>query len=224
MKVLVIEDEKSLARLIEVELTLQGKEVEVRYDGKSGLIAALEGGVDLVLLDWMLPDLEGIEVCRILRSKGSTVPIIMITAKQGVSYEVEGLHVGADDYITKPFDMEQLLARMEAVLRRTRRMEQGTAKMVHGQLVVDTEERRVSVEGKQVHLTRKEYDILLLLLQNRGRIVTKEQILEKVWGPNVHLEEGVLSVHIASIRSKLQGSFIENVRGIGYMIPRYDET
>jgi len=190
MKVLVIEDEKSLARLIEVELTLQGKEVEVRYDGKSGLIAALEGGVDLVLLDWMLPDLEGIEVCRILRSKGSMVPIIMITAKQGVSYEVEGLHVGADDYITKPFDMEQLLARMEAVLRRTRRMEQGTAKIVHGQVVVDTEERRVSVEGKQVHLTRKEYDILLLLLQNRGRIVTKEQILEKVWGPNVHLEEG----------------------------------
>ena len=190
MKVLVIEDEKSLARLIEVELTLQGKEVEVRYDGKSGLIAALEGGADLVLLDWMLPDLEGIEVCRILRSKGSMVPIIMITAKQGVSYEVEGLHVGADDYITKPFDMEQLLARMEAVLRRTRRMEQGTAKIVHGQVVVDTEERRVSVEGKQVHLTRKEYDILLLLLQNRGRIVTKEQILEKVWGPNVHLEEG----------------------------------
>jgi len=190
MKVLVIEDEKSLARLIEVELTLQGKEVEVRHDGKSGLVAALEGGADLVLLDWMLPDLEGIEVCRILRSKGSTVPIIMITAKQGVSYEVEGLHVGADDYITKPFDMEQLLARMEAVLRRTRRMEQGTAKIVHGQVVVDTEERRVSVEGKQVHLTRKEYDILLLLLQNRGRIVTKEQILEKVWGPNVHLEEG----------------------------------
>jgi len=190
MKVLVIEDEKSLARLIEVELTLQGKEVEVRHDGKSGLVAALEGGADLVLLDWMLPDLEGIEVCRILRSKGSMVPIIMITAKQGVSYEVEGLHVGADDYITKPFDMEQLLARMEAVLRRTRRMEQGTAKIVHGQVVVDTEERRVSVEGKQVHLTRKEYDILLLLLQNRGRIVTKEQILEKVWGPNVHLEEG----------------------------------
>jgi len=179
MKVLVIEDEKSLARLIEVELTLQGKEVEVRHDGKSGLVAALEGGADLVLLDWMLPDLEGIEVCRILRSKGSTVPIIMITAKQGVSYEVEGLHVGADDYITKPFDMEQLLARMEAVLRRTRRMEQGTAKIVHGQVVVDTQERRVSVEGKQVHLTRKEYDILLLLLQNRGRIVTKEQILEK---------------------------------------------
>ena len=145
MKVLVIEDEKSLARLIEVELTLQGKEVEVRHDGKSGLVAALEGGADLVLLDWMLPDLEGIEVCRILRSKGSTVPIIMITAKQGVSYEVEGLHVGADDYITKPFDMEQLLARMEAVLRRTRRMEQGTAKIVHGQVVVDTEERRVSV-------------------------------------------------------------------------------
>lgn len=224
MKVLIIEDEKSLARLMEVELSLQGKEVEVRHDGKSGLIAALEGGADLVLLDWMLPDLEGIEVCRILRSKGSTVPIIMITAKQGVSYEVEGLHVGADDYITKPFDMEQLLARMEAVLRRTRRMEEGSAKIVHGQLVMDTEERRVSVKGKQVHLTRKEYDILLILLQNRGRIVTKEQILEKVWGSNIHLEEGVLPVHIASIRSKLRGSYIENVRGIGYMIPRYDET
>ncbi len=224
MKILIVEDEKSLARLIEVELSLQGKEVEVRYDGKSGLLAALEGGVDLVLLDWMLPDLEGIEVCRILRSKGCMVPIIMITAKQGVSYEVEGLHVGADDYITKPFDMEQLLARIEAVLRRTQRIEQGSTKIVHGQLVVDTEERRVAVEGRQVHLTRKEYDILLLLLQHRGRIVTKEQILEKVWGPNVHLEEGVLSVHIASIRGKLKGSYIQNVRGVGYMIPRYDET
>ncbi|MCX7788844.1 MAG: response regulator transcription factor [Spirochaetes bacterium] len=224
MKVLIIEDEKALARLLEVELTLQGKDVVVRYDGKSGLLTALEGGVDLVLLDWMLPDLDGIEVCRILRSKGSMVPIIMITAKQGVSYEVEGLHVGADDYITKPFDMEQLLARMEAVLRRTQRMEHVATKLVHGQLVVDTEERRVSVEGRQVHLTKKEYDILLLLLQHRGKILTKEQILEKVWGPNVHLEEGVLSVHITSIRSKLKGSYIENIRGIGYIIPRYDET
>ncbi|MFQ3620749.1 MAG: response regulator transcription factor [Spirochaetales bacterium] len=196
-------------------------EVEIEYTGKSGLLRALEGDIDLLLLDWMLPDLEGIEVCRLLRSKGMTLPIIMITAKQGVSNEIEGLHVGADDYIVKPFDMKQLLARIEAVVRRTLREGSPGTKIVHGNLVVDTEEHRVAVEGRQVHLTRKEYDILLLLLQNRGKVVSKEKIFQLVWGPNVHLEEGVLSVHIASLGNKLKGVCIENVRGIGYMIPRF---
>jgi two-component system response regulator ArlR len=220
VKVLIIEDERPLARILEVELSLQGMQVEIRYDGKSGLLRAWEGDMDLVLLDWMLPDIEGIEVCRILRSKGFTVPIIILTAKQGVSYEVSGLHVGADDYITKPFDMEQLLARIEAVMRRAQRTIDSEKKIVHGNLVVDVEEHRVAEEGRQVHLTKKEYDILILLLQNLGKVVPKERIFQLVWGPHVHIEEGVLSVHIASIRNKLKENYIENVRGIGYLIPR----
>jgi DNA-binding response OmpR family regulator len=222
MRVLLIEDEPSLARVIEVELRQQGMTVEVRGDGRGGLAAALEGGFDLVLLDWMLPDIEGIEICRGLRGRGSDVPIIMITAKQGVSDEVRGLHEGADDYLIKPFDIEQLLARIQAVTRRARRPGDKPLRINHGRLTVSTDEHAVYEDGSRVHLTRKEYEILVLLLANRGKVQTKEQILSAVWGGRIHLEEGVLAVHVKAIRDKLAGHYIENVRGIGYMIARAD--
>ena len=220
MRVLVIEDEKSLARVIEVELLLQGIDVEIRNDGRSGLSRALDGGLDLVILDWMLPDFEGIEVCRILRDRGERVPIIIITAKQGVANEVMGLQGGADDYIVKPFDMDQLLARIHAVTRRFNRGSAEVLKIVHGDLVFDIDGHTVYEGGLRVPLTKKEYQILLLLLSHCGKVIPKEKILAEVWGDEVHLEEGVLAVHIKAIRGKLKGSYIDNVRGIGYLIPR----
>ena len=221
MRILLVEDEKSLARVIEVELLLQGMEVEICPNGKTGLAKALEGGWDLLILDWMLPDVEGIEVCRILRTKEADLPVIMITAKQvGVADEVRGLQEGADDYIVKPFDMEQLIARIKAVTRRRKVSPAGPVRLGLKGLAVNTDEHAVYENGVRVHLTKKEYEILLLLLANRGKVMTKEAIFAAVWGEKVHLEEGVLAVHVKAIRNKLKGRYIDNVRGIGYLIPR----
>lgn len=224
MRVLLIEDERALARMIEVELLLQGMSVDICYDGHSGLARALEGSYDILLLDWILPDTEGILVCRALRSRGSRLPIIIITAKQGVSFEVRGLEEGADDYIMKPFDMEQLLARIKAVTRRASSPRQEEAVILCGSVAVDPDKRAVYEGDTCVHLTNKEYDILVLLLENKGRIVTKEGIRSAVWGSDFHVDEGAIAVHIKGIRDKLKGLEIENVRGIGYIIPQEEKT
>lgn len=220
MRVLLIEDEKSLARVIEVELLLQGMQVTIRGDGKTGLAAALEDEFDLLILDWMLPDVEGIDVCRVLRARGAQFPIIMITAKQGVSDEVRGLQEGADDYLVKPFDMELLVARIRAVVRRTaiRRDEPGP--FFYGDLVLNDDEHAVYKNGAPVHLTKKEFEILRLLMHHRGKVLSKEEIFTSVWGDRVHLEEGILAVHVKAIRKKLGGKYIDNVRGIGYLLPK----
>lgn len=220
MRILLIEDEKALARVIEVELLLQGMGVTIRGDGKSGLAAALEGDFDLLLLDWMLPDVEGIEVCRALRAQGRNLPIIMITAKQGVSDEVRGLREGADDYIAKPFDMELLLARIRALVRRSAAAAEPSGRLEYGDLVMNDDEHAVYKRGTAIHLTKKEYAILRLLMANRGRVLPKEEIFSAIWGDRVHLEEGLLAVHVKAIRKKLGGRYFDNVRGIGYLLPR----
>lgn len=220
MRILLIEDEQSLARLVEMELLIQGMSVVVCHDGKSGLARALSEPFDLLLLDWMLPDLEGIQVCRALRTQGSRIPIIMITAKHGVSDEVRGLDAGADDYIVKPFDMEQLVARIRAMARR---MDQGAppgGRLTWGAVAVYPEERAVYENGARVHLTNKEFGIFRLLLENRGKVVTKESIRNEVWGSDFHLDDGAIAVHLKAVRDKLASIEIENVRGVGYMIPR----
>ena len=218
MNILVVEDERSLARMIEVELLIQKMDVEVCYDGKSALASAIEKKFDLIILDWILPDIEGIEVCRILRSRGLQTPIIMITARQEVSFEVRGLTEGADDFIVKPFDIEQLVARIRAVMRRTHQQKNGVSKIVIGSLIIDPATKAVYENGRRVHITKKEFEILMLLLVNRGKVVTKEEIYLSVWGEEVHIEEAAIAVHINSIRNKLKGLRIENVRGFGYMI------
>jgi DNA-binding response OmpR family regulator len=219
MRVLLVEDEHSLARLIEIELLLQGMSVEICYNGKSALAKALEENFDIVILDWILPDIEGVRVCRILRDRGSKVPIIVITAKQGVSSEVRCLDEGADDYIAKPFDMEQLVARIRALTRRVSRLDEKPSRFTCGMVTVEPNIRAVYEEGVRVHLTKKEYEILVLLLENRGRIVTKAEIRISVWGEEYHLDEGVIAVHVKAIRDKLKSLVIENVRGVGYMVP-----
>jgi len=223
MRVLLVEDERSLARLIEVELLLQNMSVEVCYDGKSALAQALEQGFDLVVLDWMLPDIEGIQVCRVLRNRGFQVPIIMITAKQGVSSEVRGLAEGADDYIVKPFDMEQLVARIRALARRSSRRGGMLARTTVGSVTLEPDTRAVYDDGRRVHLTNKEYEILALLMGSRGRVVTKEEIRSSVWGENLHIDDGAIAVHVKAIRDKLKALDIENIRGVGYMIGRADD-
>lgn len=231
MRVLLVEDDRSLARVIEVELLLQGMQVDICGTGRAGLANALEGGYDLLILDWMLPDIDGMEVCSALRSRDSKIPIIIITARQGVSNEVRGLQAGADDYIIKPFDMEQLTARVHAVTRRARQAAGGSRvggpdsgrapeRLTHDGLTVSTAEHAVYENGARIHLTKKEYEILLLLLANKGQVQTREQIRDAVWGENIHMDEGVLAVHIKAIRNKLKGRYIENIRGVGYTIPR----
>jgi len=220
MRVLLIEDEKSLARVIEVELMLQGMQVAIRSDGKTGLTAALENDFDLLILDWMLPDVEGIDVCRALRARGAKFPIIMITAKQGVSDEVRGLQEGADDYIVKPFDMELLVARIRAVARRSAILADAAGRLAYGDLVLNEDEHAVYKNGAPVHLTKKEFEILRLLMLNRGKVLPKEEIFASIWGDRVHLEEGILAVHVKAIRKKLGGKYIGNVRGIGYLLPK----
>ena len=218
MHILLIEDEKALARVLEVELLLQGMQVTVRSDGKSGLVAALDGNPDLVILDWMLPDVEGIHVCRALRSQRVDLPIIMITARQGVSDEVRGLEEGADDYLVKPFDMELLLARIRAVMRRS--ATSPSACLSCGSIVLNDDEHAVYCDGLQIHLTNKEYDILRLLMTRQGKVVSKDEIIIAVWGEHIHLDEGILAVHIKAIRKKLGMHAIENIRGVGYRLPR----
>ena len=220
MRVLLVEDEKSLARLVEIELLLQGIEVEVCHEGKPGLGRALDGQFDLVLLDWMLPDIEGIQICRALRTRGSRVPIIMITAKSGVPDEVRGLDAGADDYIVKPFDMEQLVARIRAVCRRAESPEMRGVMLGAGNVMLHPDERAVYENGTRIHLTNKEYEIFHLLLENRGRVVSKDEIKSTVWGSDFHLDEGAIAVHVKAIRDKLATLDIENIRGFGYMIPK----
>lgn len=224
MRVLLVEDERALARLVEMELLLQGMSVEVRHDGRSALERALGEKFDIILLDWMLPDIEGIQVCRALRTHGSGVPIIMITAKSGVSDEVRGLDAGADDYIVKPFDMEQLVARIRAVARRSEtRAGQGAGpdgRLACGPVALYPDERAVYEHGARVHFTNKEFEIFRLLLENRGKVLSKDAIRAAVWGADFHLDEGAIAVHVKAIRDKLASIGIENVRGVGYMIPR----
>jgi len=225
MDILVVEDEHSLARVIEVELLLQGMDVKLCYDGKSALREALGKRFDLIILDWILPDIEGIEVCSILRKKGIETPIIIITARQEVSYEVRGLAEGADDFIVKPFDMEQLIARINAVSRRTMGPKAGkdsNERIVINSVTIDPAGKVVYSEGKRIHLTKKEFQILMLLLTNRGKVVSKEDIYLSVWGKDIHIEEGAIAVHIKALRDKLKDLKIESVRGFGYMIEDSD--
>lgn len=220
MRILLVEDERSLARLIEMELLLQGIAVDICAEGRAGLAKALEESYDLILLDWMLPDLEGIQVCRAIRTRGLRIPIIMITARSTVADEVRGLDAGADDYIVKPFDMEQLVARIRAVARRAEAGESRPARLSAGEIVLYADERAVYENGTRVHLTNKEFEIFRLLLEHRGKVLSKEEIKTTVWGEAFHLEDGAIAVHVKAIRDKLASVEIENVRGFGYTIPR----
>ena len=221
-KILLVEDEEKLARMVELELRYEGYEVAKVFDGRSGLELAQSGQFDLVLLDIMLPHLSGMEVLRRLRREGNTIPVIMLTARDNVVDKVSGLDSGADDYVTKPFDIEELLARIRAALRKrpTVRTEENT--LTAGPVSMDLERHEVAVNGTVVELTKREFDLLHPLLENKGRVLSREALLDQVWGFDFVGETNSVDVYIRFLRSKIDEAFqiklIHTVRGVGYVI------
>lgn len=221
--VLVVEDEAALADLLKYNLEKEGYRVSVASDGEEALVLAAESPPDLVVLDWMLPKASGVEVCRRLRARQATrnTPIVMLTARSEESDRVRGLDMGADDYVTKPFSMNELLARLRAVMRRIR---PGLAedKLVHGDIVIDRVAHRVKRGGREVHLGPTEFRILDHLMQHPGRVFSREQLLNAVWGSDVYVEARTVDVHIGRLRKALiagsESDPIRTVRSAGYAL------
>jgi two-component system phosphate regulon response regulator PhoB len=221
--VLVVEDEEALGQLLKYNLEKEGYRVSVATDGEEAMVIADETGPDLVILDWMLPKAPGIEVCRRLRAKQETrnTPIVMLTARSEETDRVRGLDIGADDYITKPFAMGELLARLRAVMRRIR---PGLAddKITCGDIVMDRVSHRVKRSGREVHLGPTEFRILDHLMQHPGRVFSREQLLGAVWGSDVYVEARTVDVHIGRLRKALmvgdEADPIRTVRSAGYAL------
>lgn len=223
MRILIVEDEPEIVRFLTLELRHEGYETESCPDGKSGLERALGGGFDLVLLDVMLPLMDGVEVLRRLRRE-SAVPVILVTARDAVMEKVNGLDLGANDYITKPFHIEELLARIRMVLRSVDASAQ-TASMdtlTLGDLRLVTASRQVTRAGETIELTKTQYDLLEYLLRNRDIVLTRDQILTHVWGYSYTGNSNVVDVYVRYVRNNIhdtdESRIIETVRGIGYVI------
>lgn len=219
--ILVVEDEMNLTRFIELELVHEGYEVTVSDNGSDGLEKSLENDYDCILLDLMLPELNGLEVCRRIR-KVKEVPIIIITAKGETYDKVIGLDYGADDYIVKPFEIEELLARIRVIMRRSENNDEKQEVLkLHG-IEIDTSAYKVSIDDQEVDLTKTEYELLYLLVKNEGIVLQRETILDHVWGYDSEVETNVVDVYIRYLRNKLKPfdkhKLIETVRGVGYVI------
>ena len=221
MRVLVAEDEARLAALLEQSLTEAGWEVDVRADGRSAYAAALGEAYDILLLDWMLPEMDGISVCRRLREVGLRTPVLMLTARTTVPDRIAGLDAGADDYLVKPFDLDELLARLRALHRRAQAEEEEGPLQV-GDLVLDPLARRTTRGDEEIELSAREFDILELLMRWAGRLVTRYTILDEVWDGETDIRSNVIDVHVASLRAKIDRPFgtntITTLRGSGYRI------
>lgn len=221
-RILIVEDEVKIARFIELELKYEGYDVVIAHDGREGFEKALNEQVDLIILDIMLPGLSGIEVCRRVRLE-SDVPIIMLTAKDDVTDKVAGLDTGADDYMTKPFAIEELLARIRVALNRKRKQsEQKLDLMKHGMLTVNLSGHSVTYGEEEISLTKKEYELLEYLLKNKNIAITREQLLNNVWDYDYLGDTNVVDVYVRYLRQKIDDRFdirlIHTVRGVGYII------
>lgn len=219
-RILIIEDEEKLARFVELELGYEGYKVTKSLDGREGLELALTGEFDLILLDIMLPALNGMEVLRRLR-RSTSVPVIMLTARDNVVDKVSGLDSGADDYITKPFAIEELLARIRAVLRKTPTASQEQILSTE-KVRLDTARRTVTACGNDVELTKREFDILEHLLKNKGIVISRDTLLNEIWGYDYIGQTNAVDVYIRFLRGKIDDAFgiklIHTVRGVGYVI------
>ena len=219
-RILVVEDEAKLAQFIKLELEFEDYEVTIASDGFSGLSTAREIEPDLILLDWMLPGISGLEICRRLRQTGSKIPIILLTAKDEVSDRVAGLDAGADDYVIKPFSIEELLARIRAGLRRDR--EENTDLFQFNDLTLNKATREVYRGKRAIELTAKEFDLLEYLLSHPRQVLTRDQILERVWGYDFMGDSNIIEVYIRYLRLKLEAEkesrLIQTVRGVGYVL------
>ncbi|SHJ32581.1 response regulator transcription factor [Desulfofundulus thermosubterraneus] len=220
-RILVVEDEASLARFLQLELNHEGYQVETAQNGYEALGRIGETGWDLVLLDLMLPGLDGFEVCRRIREQ-TDVPIIMLTARDATLDKVKGLDTGADDYITKPFAVEELLARIRARLRRAGTARQEGDKLVIGDLVIRRGTRQVTRSGQIIPLTRREFDLLAYLAENAGLVLSRETILNRVWGYDYCGNTNVVDVYVRYLRAKIDEPFptrlLHTVRGVGYTL------
>lgn len=217
-EVLIVEDEENIASFINMELSHEGYKTEMCNDGKEGLEKALEKDFDMIILDLMLPTLNGLEVCRRLR-KSKNTPIIMLTARDNVMDKVSGLQMGADDYIVKPFAIEELLARIETILRRVNLSNNNTSTLKFKDITIDIEARIVKCGDEVINLTTTEYELLLQLIRHENKVLTRDYLLEHVWGYDYDAETNVVDVYIRHLRSKLKNDdYIHTVRGVGYVL------
>ncbi|MDW7668191.1 MAG: response regulator transcription factor [Bacillota bacterium] len=223
-KILIIEDEKKIARFLELELKYEGYEVEIANDGREGLEKALKEDVDLVILDLMIPNLSGIEVCRRLRNH-SEVPVIMLTAKDDVSDKVLGLDIGADDYMTKPFAIEELLARIRVNIKKSSKLKEDNNLgniIKYKDLKLFKDNYRVEYKNEEIELTKKEFELLEYLMVNKNIVLSRDKILENVWGYDYFGETNLIDVYVRYLRSKIDQKYdidiIKTVRGVGYII------
>ncbi len=219
-KILLIEDEEKLARFVELELCYEGYTVVKAFNGRAGLELALSQPFDLVLLDILLPELSGMEVLRRIR-RSSSLPVIMLTARDSVMDKVSGLDLGADDYVTKPFAIEELLARIRTALRKSQDKAEAE-NLCSGRVKLDPLRRLVTVAGEEVELTKREFDLLHYLLKNKGLVLSREALLENVWDYDFDGGNNAVDVYIRFLRSKIDDVFniklIHTVRGVGYVI------
>jgi DNA-binding response OmpR family regulator len=225
-KILIIEDDKDIARLVELHLKDAGYEVSLAHDGHAGLDQALARPFDLIILDLMLPGLDGLEICRRVRNEPVYTPMVMLTSRSSELDRVLGLEMGADDYLTKPFSIRELQARLKALFRRVEALKLEASKdspkaIQAGDLVVDVEKRKVSSKGNPVLLTAKEFDLLLHFAKNPGKVYTRLELLNVVWGYGYDGYEHTVNSHINRLRTKIEKNparpcFILSVRGVGY--------
>ncbi|RYE10962.1 MAG: response regulator transcription factor [Hyphomicrobiales bacterium] len=223
MEILVIEDDRRIASFLERGLTAEGHHVSVQLDGRDGLEAARNDTLDLVILDRTIPYIDGLEVCRILRQEKRPVLILMLTAKDELQDKIDGLRTGADDYLTKPFAFDELLARIDAMARRRGSITHDEEITV-GPLSLDPGSRSATRNGEPLTLTVREFDLLRYLMQNAGRVVSRERLLNSVWRVGYDPGTKIVDVYIRYLRAKIDlpssESMIQTVRGIGYMMPK----
>ncbi|MDY2632527.1 MULTISPECIES: response regulator transcription factor [unclassified Clostridium] len=217
--ILIVEDEVNISDFIKLELEYEGYNVCVKSDGRDGLQEALRVNYDLIILDIMLPSMNGFEICRRLKKEKST-PVIMLSAKDSVMDKVNGLQIGADDYIAKPFAIEELLARIEVVMRRQDNFNSYLVKFKD--ILIDRNSRTVKKNNEEISLTNKEYELLMLLMDNKDKVVTRDEILQKIWGYDFEPETNVTDVYIRYLRTKLnpmnKEEYIQTVRSVGYIM------
>lgn len=220
-KILIIEDEESILMALEDDLRVEGYEVSSAKDGLQGFSMAKEQGYDLIILDIMLPKMNGFEVCKQLRQNGITTPILMLTAKSQEIDKILGLELGADDYVTKPFSPRELLARVKAILRRVKQTQQGIDVYHFGNVEVDFKKYKAKKSGQPIYLTSLEFSLIHFLIENKGQVVSRDTILDNVWGDDVYVYPRAVDTHIAHLRKKIEDDptnpkYIISVRGIGY--------
>ncbi|KXZ39563.1 two-component system, OmpR family, alkaline phosphatase synthesis response regulator PhoP [Alkalithermobacter thermoalcaliphilus JW-YL-7 = DSM 7308] len=224
-KILIVDDEEHIVELLKFNLSLQGYKIDVAYDGLDAFVKIRENKPDLIILDVMIPSIDGFGLLKKVRSEKEIkdIPVIMLTAKDMEEYKIQGLQIGADDYITKPFSIKELIARVSAVLRRYNAGKDQSNEIVVGDIKIDLENYEVTKNGKKIDLTLKEFELLKILAENRGKVLSRNLLLDKIWGYEYFGETRTVDVHIRHLRKKIEDEdknpqYIETIRGVGYKL------